>query len=103
MPPKQQRQWPFQVEQSDESQDQLEADSQFDETQLPFPVEQSDETQDQMEPDSQFDETQRLLQQETADWKAGQTRKMWKNDRHEARCEEKRMKSEEDKNPNIIC
>jgi len=56
-----------------------------------------------MEPDSQFDETQRLLQQETADWKAGQTRKMWKNDRHEARCEEKRMKSEEDKNPNIIC
>ena len=70
MPPKQQRDWP---------------------------VEQSDDTQDQLDPDLQFEESQSQLQQDTADWKAGQTRKGWKNDRHMAHCEQKRMKSEQDK------
>jgi hypothetical protein len=84
MPPKQQRDWP--VEQSDDSQVQLDPDLQFEV-----------DSQDQLDPDSQFAESQSQLQQDTADWKAGQTRKVWKNVRHEAHCEKKRMKSEEDK------
>ena len=42
-------------------------------------------------PGSQFERTQAELEQDTADWRASQTRQQWKQDRHEAHCEIKRI------------